>query len=465
MNSFRTRLVWSCAALVAALAVALSALALLLASQHLRADLDRLLRDRAYILSRSVAPAGMNMQPWMEGFLETDKLGLRAQVLDTAGRVRSQSANLPAPLPLSDAAKNAVATTLSGFTETITAPDGETLRLATVPITTFRDGRNDAVGYAQAALPLRARDDTLRVLALWLGAGALAATLAAFLVARLLAGRWLRAVDAAASSARRISEQGRLNERLFVPPDDDEPARLARAFNDLLDRLETAHTDQQRFLADASHELRTPLTILRGEIEVALRRDRAAADYRAVLESCREEIERLTRLTDNLLALARADAGEALATRETVALADAARRAAEALAPLAEKTGVFLALELDPAPVVRGDPVALERLAANLLENALRYSPPGETATVRVRGENGQAVLEVADTGPGIGAEHLPRLFDRFYRVDKARSRQLGGSGLGLAIVKSLAEAHGGSVSAASEIGRGSVFTVRLPSA
>jgi heavy metal sensor kinase len=463
MNSFRSRLMRNCAALVAALAVALAALALLVTSQHLRTELDRLLRDRAFVLSRSVAPAGMNLQPWMEGFLETDKLGLRAQVLDAEGRVRSQSANLTTPLPLSEAAKNAVATSLSGFTETITAPGGETLRLATVPITTFRDGRNEAAGYAQTALPLRETNARLRALALWLGAGALAATLAAVLLARSLASRWLHSVDAAAVSARRISEQQRLNERLFVPPEDDDLARLARAFNDLLDRLQTAHVRQQQFLADASHELRTPLTILRGEIEVALRRDRAAADYRATLESCREEIERLTALTDNLLALARADAGEIPAVQEKLLLADIGQRAAQSLAPLADKTGVAVTLELDAAVNVRGDPVALERLAINLLENALRYSPRGETATLRVSRDNGQAVLEVADTGPGISAEHLPRLFDRFYRVDRARSRQLGGSGLGLAIVKSLAEAHGGSVAVTSELGRGSVFTVRLP--
>jgi heavy metal sensor kinase len=250
---------------------------------------------------------------------------------------------------------------------------------------------------------------------------------------------------------------------LFVPKDEDEIARLARAFNELLDRLESAHGTQQRFLADASHELRTPLTVLRGEIEVALRRERPADEYREVLESSREEIERLARLTENLLSLARSDAGEGLVTREAVDLAALCVGVREAMSGMAEQKRMKLTVEASEAVFVNGDAGALERVCLNLVENAIRYSPAGENVTLQVVNENGEAVLSVSDTGPGIGAEHLPHLFERFYRVDKARSREQGGAGLGLAIVEALVKAHGGSVSVSGVVGQGTTFTIRLP--
>lgn len=463
MKSFRARLVLSFTLLTAVVTVLVAAWMHQTSAGALRDDTDRLLRDRAFVLSKSVTPMSMRLQPWMEAFLETDKIGLRVQVVDPNGEVLTQSANLSEALPLSNAARDAAITNMSSFTETVILKNGETLRLATVPVTTYRDGQTAVIGFAQVALPESMRDAQLRSIVMRLVGAVIAATVIAWLLATLLAKTWLRSVDAAAESAHRIGSGETLRERLFVPEDEDEIARLARAFNELLDKLESAHGTQQRFLADASHELRTPLTVLRGEIEVALRRERPAKEYREVLESSREEIERLARLTENLLSLARSDAGEGLVTREPVDLAALCERVRESMNAAAEEKRIQLAVEASEALFVNGDADTLERVCLNLVENAIRYSPAGESVTLRAAHQNGEAVLSVIDTGPGIGAEHLPHLFERFYRVDKARSRDHGGAGLGLAIVEALVKAHGGSVAVSSVVGRGTTFTVRLP--
>lgn len=463
MKSFRARLVLSFTLLTAAVTTLVAVWMHQTSAWAVRDDMDRLLRDRAFVLSKSVTPMAMRLQPWMEAFLETDKTGLRVQVVDAEGAVLSQSANLAEALPLSGQARAAASTSMSSFTETVALQDGGTLRMATVPVTTYRDSQSTVIGFAQVALPEAMRDARLQSILTRLMAAVIGATVIAWLLATLLARTWLRSVDAAAESAHRIGSGETLRERLFVPKDEDEIAKLARAFNELLDKLESAHGTQQRFLADASHELRTPLTVLRGEIEVALRRDRPAEEYRDVLGSSREEIERLTKLTENLLSLARSDAGESIATTEAVDVSAVCAGVQKALASQAAAKRISLSVDA-PAPVwVNGDAEALERVCLNLTENAICYSPAGESVTLRVHAEGAEAVLSVSDTGPGIGAEHLAHLFERFYRVDKARAREHGGAGLGLAIVEALVKAHGGSVTVASLVGQGTTFTVRLP--
>ncbi len=465
MKSFRTRIVLGFTLLTALVSALVAAWVYQSAAEMLRDDMDRLLRDRAYVLSKSVTPMAMRLQPWMEAFLETDKTGLRVQVVDPAGAVLTQSANLTEALPLSQQARDAANTNMSSFTETLMMSDGTPLRVASVPVSTFRDSQSAVIGFAQVALPESVRHARLDALLRRLMAAVVVAAMVAWLLANVLTKAWLRSVDAAAESAHRIGTAGTLRERLFVPRDEDEVARLARAFNELLDKLESAHGTQQRFLADASHELRTPLTVLRGEIEVALRRERPAEEYREVLESSREEIERLARLTENLLSLARSDAGEGLVTRETVDLAALCGRVCESAGAAAEAKRIRLAVDAPEPVFVNGDACALERVCLNLVENAIRYSPAGESVMLSAVVEKGEAVLCVSDTGPGIGPEHLPHLFERFYRVDKARSREHGGAGLGLAIVEALVKAHGGSVVVSSAVGRGTTFTIRLPMA
>jgi heavy metal sensor kinase len=328
-------------------------------------------------------------------------------------------------------------------------------------VTVVRDGRQ--LGYAQIGLPVTERDRPLRQLLWWLIGGSLVTWGGAWVAAGYLVRQWRVPLSMLAEAARRVGIQNLSHQRLFAPADVPELAEVAQAFNELLEKLNAAHQAQQRFVADASHELRTPLAIVRGELEVALRRDRAVNEYRDTLQSCREEIERLSRLTENLLALARADVGRALGPREPVDLGTVCREVCEKLGPLAAAKRLSLEVNASETAETIGDGLALEQVVCNLVENAVRYTPAGERVTVSARNDGAEVEVTVVDTGAGIPSEHLPKIFERFYRVDKARAREIGGAGLGLAIVRTLTEAHGGRVKVESVLGQGTRFTVRLP--
>ena len=256
-----------------------------------------------------------------------------------------------------------------------------------------------------------------------------------------------------------------LSHRITDVESADEIGELAATFNAMLGRVERAFDAVRQFSSDAAHELKTPLTALRGEMEVALRKEREPEEYRAALESGLEETAKLERIIDDLLLLARTDASSGTLANESVALDEVVLEAYEETCALAERMGISLVLsDLDEVRI-RGNALLLRRLLVNLIDNGIKYNRPGGNVSVTLGLERGgnQARLVVEDTGIGIPAESLPHLFDRFYRVDKARSRDVGGTGLGLAIVKRVAEAHGGSVTAESKLGKGSRFTVVLP--
>ncbi len=219
----------------------------------------------------------------------------------------------------------------------------------------------------------------------------------------------------------------------------------------------------RRFTADASHELRTPLTAIRTETEVALHRAPVTAEQRQLLGSILEECERLTKLTDQLLTLAREDAAGAPAAREAVDLAALVGGSVETMRALAEVRGQRLQASLSGSVWVRGDGARLRQVFYNALDNAIKYTPEGGAIVVRVEARAAEAVVTVTDTGEGIPPEHLPRVFERFYRVDKARSREQGGTGLGLSIARSIVAAHGGRIEVASATGKGTTCTVTLP--
>jgi heavy metal sensor kinase len=276
-----------------------------------------------------------------------------------------------------------------------------------------------------------------------------------------IARRSLAPLSRLAIRSRRITAE-QLYERLPVEGVSLELDQLAAAFNVTFARLEESFERLKRFTADVSHELRTPLTALRAVGEVALRGNHDAAGYREVIGSMLEEVDRLTRLADELLTLARADAGEAKLHREPLDLGRLAREVAAHVSVLAEEKEQ--ALEVEAAPIVAdADRTVLRQALVNLVVNAVKYAPPRTRIRI-VAGRRGDAAfLEVSDEGPGIAPEHCERLFERFYRVDKSRSRELGGTGLGLALVKWSAEAHGGRVELDSDVGRGSTFRIVLP--
>ncbi len=228
-------------------------------------------------------------------------------------------------------------------------------------------------------------------------------------------------------------------------------------------RLEESFHHIHRFSADASHEIRTPLAIIRGELENALQTPGLAADLRERIGSALEEVERLSRIVEQLLEMSRLEAGETLIERSRFDFTELTRTTVDQMRPLAEEKNLKLNFEASHLVEVEADRIRLKQIVVNLVDNAIKYTTTNGSISVSTFPLNGMAVLEVADTGIGIPEEALPQVFDRFYRVDKARSRQLGGAGLGLAIVKSICAAYGGTVTVKSSVGRGAVFRVELP--
>ena len=264
-----------------------------------------------------------------------------------------------------------------------------------------------------------------------------------------------------AMTAAAITSRG-LGRRIEVVNPADELGRLAATLNDMIARLERSFEEVHRFTADAAHELRTPLTLIRAEVELALR-DRDGPPDPRVLRSVLEEVDRLSRLVGQLLALCREDAGLDAPEALPVRLDELARGLAEHMAIVGLERGQALGLgRLDPCWVL-GDEDRLRRLVFNLLDNAIKYTPEGGEIRLEVRRDSGQALVTVEDSGIGIEPEHLPFLFDRFHRVDPARGRVVEGTGLGLAICRSIAESHGGRIEIESAPGRGTRVTVRLP--
>jgi heavy metal sensor kinase len=278
----------------------------------------------------------------------------------------------------------------------------------------------------------------------------------------VLVGRSLRTVDTLTRTAMAIRPEN-LDQRVEPPGSDDEIARLASAFNEMITRLDQSFRQIQRFSADASHELRTPLTTLRGEAEVALMGARTTEDYRRALQSIVEEADRMNKIVDQLLLLARADANSIPMHIERLTLPEVALEGYEAIEPAARARGVNVELGEMEDVEVQGDRFWLGQIAVNLLNNAVKYTPAGGTVWLEVRLADSAAELVVRDSGPGIAPEHLPHIFDRFYRTDTGRSRDAGGVGLGLSIARWAARAQGGDIVAESTPGEGSVFRLRLP--
>ncbi|MGQ9503212.1 MAG: sensor histidine kinase [Anaerolineae bacterium] len=278
----------------------------------------------------------------------------------------------------------------------------------------------------------------------------------------LLADRALRPIDRITRTAQAISVS-QLSQRIRYIGPQDEVARLAITFDRMLDRLQATFERERRFTADAAHELRTPLTALKGRLDVILSRPRTAAEYESVLHDLEQEVDRLIHLSTNLLLLARLDQRRLPWQPQMLDLSELLHVIAEQVRPLADARGLTLTEEVLPELSIVGDPDHLIRLFLNLLDNAVKYTPPGGQVTLRAGKEQTGVWVAVSDTGPGIPSEHLPHLFERFYRVEEARSRESGGAGLGLAIVYEIARWHGGTVEVQSEPGCGATFIIHLP--
>lgn len=314
----------------------------------------------------------------------------------------------------------------------------------------------------QAAMPMHQTETTVRRLAPVLALCALLACCGTTAAGWLVAAWVVAPVRQVARTARRVSGE-ELGARVALDRSEEEIRELIETFNGMLDRLQAAFEQVRRFTADASHELRTPLAAIRGEVEVALERDRTEVEYRALLRSVLEEVEALSRLVSDLLDLSRADAGANQLSCELVDLAEVAASVCDRLeSRFVEAGGSLVRQWTGPLPVV-ADPVRVRQLLANLLDNAVKYAAHAGPVTVEMDKAGHGVECRVTDCGPGITPAHLSRVFDRFYRVDKARSRDLGGAGLGLSICQWIAQAHGGRIHAESEPGVRTCFAVWLP--
>ncbi|HLJ59408.1 MAG TPA: ATP-binding protein [bacterium] len=383
--------------------------------------------------------------------------GTLIQILDARGRLVNRSPALSgAGLPLTSAVRRALAGT-SAFAQATVAGVGPVL-MYTAPIT--RHGA--IIGVAQVAATLAPITQPLLRLRWLLLVGGAGALLVAAVVGHLLASIALAPIDRITQTARAIAG-GVRGRRINLGGPDDEVQRLAQAFDEMLDRIDEILDRERRFTADAAHELRTPLTILKGELDVALRRERTAAVYRDVLASMAQEVDRLVRLVEDLLTLARADAGPVPIHRTPVTLDAVIRWTQERFGESASQKGITLATDGIVPEIVLGDIDRLRQLFANLVDNALTYTPAGGSVRITATRDAGTTRVAVIDTGCGIAPEDLPHVFERFYRADRARTRASGGSGLGLAIARWIVDVHGGRIDVDSQRGHGTRVNVCLP--
>jgi heavy metal sensor kinase len=346
---------------------------------------------------------------------------------------------------------------------TIQTAEGEGLRLLAVPINVSIMGPPPGIQPAALIIAHSTKqiDQALAGLVRTLSVAAPLALVLAASGGIFLARRALEPVDKISQTAQEIGEND-LSRRISVNTK-DELGRLAAILNEMIGRLERAFQRQKQFTSDASHELRAPLAVIEAESTLALQKERPASDYQQSLETISQESRRMSSLIDQLLTLARDDAGKEQWNFAPVDLDDLIGNLSADVEVLCQEKGLALELGETQHLVVQGDEARLRELFMNLLNNAVRYTASPGTISVSLRRERQMAVVAITDTGIGIPAEEIPFIFERFYQVDKARSPDEAGSGLGLAISKHIAQAHGGKIEVESQVGTGSTFSVWLP--
>jgi len=433
-------------------------------SRSLYKSVDRKILTISEVVASSLSPHSQSVFSDIEQKL-AKKVGRQPaakfiQIMDRSGNIGGKSLNLKNKrLPVSyEALKNAANGVVTYETKEVF---GEPLRIITYPVKMKGTGVRSIIQVATSLTEVR---DTLRRLILILVSIIPLSLFIASLGGIFLANKVLKPINEINQITREITSKN-LGLRVPHPQTHDELGELVETINGMIERLEKSFKQIQQFTADASHELKTPLTILKGEAELALRKERDPEEYRHYLRSSLEEVNRLSRLVQDLLVLSKADMGRLTLQKEPLNLIELTHSCCEQCKFLGEgkNTRVEFEPSSDEEVWVMGDPHRLKQMFYNLIENAIKYSNDGGKVEI-VTGSNGKfASIAIRDEGLGISEEDLPYIFDRFYRVDKSRSREAGGTGLGLSICKWIAEAHQGKITVESTPGVGSCFTVWIP--
>jgi heavy metal sensor kinase len=449
-------------------------------SKSLYRDVDNKLRSLAELIaSESSSPLSKfsfgTIDQALEASMNLKPIGKFIQVLDESGNIGRKSDNLKnVQLPIS---LNALKNASNGL---ITFETNRTIGNTPLRIMTFPVVENSHVTkIVQIASSLEGVEDALNKLFLILIISVPSTLILASLGGQFLAHKALKPVDNITQTARMITSQN-LNQRINPPKVKDEISRLIETFNEMISRLDQSFRQMKQFSSDASHELKTPLTILKGEVEVMLRKERTSQEYEQTLRSNLEEINRMSQIVEDLLNLSKADTGEIRVNKEDVNLTEILNEVVVQMERLAKTKKLHLSATNHHQDIhIFGDALRLRELFINLIENGIKYTEEGGSIRIILQKEypppeadqsewgereKGQLVkIIVSDTGIGIAKEDQERIFNRFFRVDKARSREQGGSGLGLSICKWIVEAHQGEIGVESELAKGSSFIVRLP--
>ena len=433
-------------------------------SKRLYESVDNSLTVSATVVATS-AVMRFNRSPlpgldqFFDQFMGAGNLNKFYRIYDGSGNVGSRSKNIDASkFPLS---QEAYADALSGKNsyETFLVDGNHPIRVITMPI--IREKK--LVNLVQVGTSLEAVQETLRNLRIFLFTAVPSVLVFATLLARFLARRALKPISKIIKTARDIGQGQELSQRIPVFKVQDELGQLALTFNEMMDRLENSFAQMRQFSSDASHELRTPLTVLQGQNELVLSKPRDPKEYQEVIISNLEEIKYMSKVLEDLFVLSRSDENQILLNCKPMNLSDLVEEVCRHAEVLAEDKDISIVIAFLEAVKINGDEVRLRQMIWNILHNAIKYTQPGGELKVSLLEESGFALLSIQDTGIGIPEKDLLSIFDRFYRVDKARSKDEGGSGLGLSICKHIAEAHKGEIEVESKLSVGTRFKIRIP--
>ncbi len=463
-NSIRSRLTAWHVAVLGFFLILFSVLLYAFLSKRLHESIDNSLKVSANVIqkaalldySRTPLP-GLDI--FFDQFFGGGNINKFYRIYDGSGHVDSRSKGIKASqFPLTQDAYTRAGKGEHSF-ETFKLSSSRRIRVITMPV--LRNG--NLVNLIQVGTSMDWVENTLKNLRIFLFAAIPGVLILSTLGGRFMATRALKPVAEITRTAQDIAHGGDLSRRIPMPEVEDEIGNLANTFNEMMDKLDKSFAQMRQFSSDASHELRTPLTVLKGQSELMLSKTRSKAEYKEVLASNLEEINYLSRILEDLLTLSKGDEGEISLEREPVELGTIVEEVGRQGEILANEKDIKIILSYPEPVTILGDAHRLKQMVWILLHNAIKFTPGGGEIKITLQDRDDTVYFAIKDTGIGIPEPDLPKIFDRFYRVDKARSRNEGGSGLGLAICKYIVDRHQGTIDVESQLGEGTKFKIRFP--